>query len=108
MADIALGPDDNGTEVAAAPGDRLVITLPENATTGYRWVVESVDPPLEVEPGESLAADVSPAGRAGECRIVLRATAAGSGQVRLRLRRSWEPPERAAEQFTVTVRIAGA
>jgi hypothetical protein len=36
--------DADGTTVEVAPGERLELRLPENASTGYRWVLEPPDP----------------------------------------------------------------
>ena len=34
---------DNGKTVEIAVGDSVELSLPENASTGYRWAIESVD-----------------------------------------------------------------
>ena len=43
---VALVEKDNDRTVAIRPGDILQITLPENATTGYRWTIDSYDEEL--------------------------------------------------------------
>jgi inhibitor of cysteine peptidase len=107
MADIALGPDDDGTTVSASVGDRIVVTLPENATTGFRWEVESLDSAtLELEASDAVPPHDLQPGQTGARRVVLRVIGEGRAQVRLQLRRSWEPPEHAAEHYAVTVRMA--
>jgi predicted secreted protein len=35
MADIEVR--EQGMRVIASPGDRIVIRIPENGTTGYQW-----------------------------------------------------------------------
>jgi predicted secreted protein len=40
---VRVGPRANGTTVLLQPADRLVVSLPGNATTGYAWRVRSVD-----------------------------------------------------------------
>ena len=34
---------DNGTTVEVHVGETLVLRLPENATTGYRWAIEALN-----------------------------------------------------------------
>jgi inhibitor of cysteine peptidase len=105
MTEISLGPDDDGGTVTAHVGDRLVVTVPENATTGYQWEVESVEGGLHVETSDTVPpAEVRP-GQGGSHRVVVRAVKAGDAGLRLRLRRSWEPPERAAQSYGVKVEV---
>ena len=103
MTDIPLGPDDDGTTVSASVGDRLVITVPENATTGSQWEVESVDGGLAVKTSETVPPAEMRPGQGGAHRVVVHVGEAGHAAVRLRLRRSWEPPEQATERYAVNV-----
>jgi len=103
MTDISLGPDDDGTTVTALVGDRLVVTVPENATTGYQWEVEAVDGGLDVETSDTVPPVELRPGQGGSHRVVVRVVRAGAAGLRLRLRRSWEPPESSAQRYGVTV-----
>ena len=93
---------DAGREHAAAVGEQLVVRLPENPTTGYRW---QLDAPAEVaveddgfEPGGSGAP-----GAAGTRTFRLRATAPGTHHLAATQRRSWEtgPGTGPGVEFTV-------
>ena len=84
---------DNGAQHAVKPGTEIVLRLPENATTGYRWDVSQsgagelrlVEDRFERQAG---AVGIG----AGGVRIV-RFRAGGVGQARLEAveRRSWQP-----------------
>jgi inhibitor of cysteine peptidase len=105
MADIALGPDDDGGTVTAHVGDRLVVTVPENATTGYQWEVEAVDGSVDLDTFDAVPPRELRPGQGGARRVVAHAAREGEGRLRLRLRRSWEPAERAAQSYAVTVAV---
>ncbi|GEM_PF-724273 len=40
-ARLSFGESDNGKTVSAFPGDTIVLSLSENPSTGYRWVMET-------------------------------------------------------------------
>lgn len=46
MGEVHVSAQDG--EVRVALGDDVVVRLPENATTGYRWQVETLDGALRV------------------------------------------------------------
>jgi predicted secreted protein len=51
---LVLEQADNGRTVDVHPGDKVRVSLAENATNGYRWELESCDEtfikPLTLEP----------------------------------------------------------
>jgi inhibitor of cysteine peptidase len=94
---------DAGGTVTLPPGDALVVELPENPTTGYRWELAG--------PGalaDRVSSDFDPpppglAGAAGVRRFTVHPPAAGSYQVELVLRRPWEQDAPPRERWAVTV-----
>ena len=102
MADIEVRM--NGQSVIAAPGDRIVVSIPENATTGYQWAIEDVGAPLEVESNELLPAGDARPGSGGMRQVVLRARESGHARVALRLQRAWEAEPIEHMEVNVTVR----
>lgn len=104
MPDIELTTDG---AVSLAPGDRLVLRLAENPTTGYRWELPEPPAALSVESDEFRPSPSEAPGSGGERVIVLRATAAGQQSVRLRLKRPWESAAIRTLTADVTVRPAG-
>ncbi|MBK7954583.1 MAG: protease inhibitor I42 family protein [Candidatus Accumulibacter sp.] len=98
MEQIQLNEADDNRALTVAPGQQLVLRLPENPTTGYRW-----EPPAgvgvvadEYRPSEGTAM-----GGGGE-RVFTLATLATTGDLRFKLTRSWGggAPER-----TFTLRL---
>ena len=91
----------NGTTVALTVGQCLVIRLPENPTTGYRWSVESLGGML-LEGDEFLPVG-SGVGAGGTRHLRLRAQKPDRTQISLTLRRSWEAPSASIGRFTLSV-----
>jgi len=53
-----IDPSHAGTIVSVAPGDEVVVALPENPSTGYAWTLPyEVNQPVEAAPPPPLAAD---------------------------------------------------
>jgi inhibitor of cysteine peptidase len=94
----------SGEHVAAATGDRIVIQIPENATTGYRWVVAELPAAVTVASDELLPPTSTRPGAGGERRIALDVRGAGEGQVVLSLERPWEGE--AADRFVLSIAVS--
>jgi predicted secreted protein len=95
-----LGPDDAGRTVEVAAGDRLVLSLPETAGTGYTWEVEALPPGAEVV--EERYEQVGP-GVGGTSRHVFVLSAPGEeGELRLRYLRPWRGEDSVTERYALT------
>jgi len=106
MADILISQADRGLERRALPGQRVLIQLPENPTTGYQWHIDAFDPQVLAAAGSDFAA--SSGGRLGGGGLrtfVFTALAPGSSRVRLVYRRPWEPKAQAGEAFEVRIQV---
>lgn len=104
MADIDVA--TSGSMVEATVDDQIVVRLPENASTGYQWTVETMDGPLRLVSSELVPAGVPeglPPGAANERFVRMACTAPGLGAARLELRRVWETEP--LERFEFQVRI---
>jgi predicted secreted protein len=95
--------DADGTTVDVAPGERLELRLPENASTGYLWVLEPPAPPLRVAE-EALRPPAAQAGAAGEHRFVVQANEPGEATLLARQARPWAA-ETELRRFRLTVRV---
>ena len=94
---------ERGQHVEADADDRIVVRIPENATTGYRWVVDELPDSVELLEDEFMPPGSVHPGAEGERRVVLRAKAPGSGTVALRLERPWE--HEAVDRFEALVTV---
>jgi|SRR6185295_1104922 len=94
---------DDGKTVEVRVGDTLELTLHENATTGYRWTFEGLNTKMiaaqEMEYGGTPAA----VGSGGAAKWSLKAIAAGTTKVRLKLWRHWEGDDSVQKRFEVTL-----
>lgn len=90
-----------GKEVLLRRGDRLVVTLPSNRTTGYSWSVAVSKPDLLSQQGQALymppAGGKPLVGAGGSERWVFRPLHDGSVTLTFSCARPWEhgiPPAR--------------
>ncbi len=102
VSDLTLGLDDRGRQVRVHAGDRIMLRLPENPTTGYRWSGE-IPAFLTVERDENEPG--SAPGAAGHRVMKLLATGSGRAELSLAMGRAWEPGEPAADRFSLTVEV---
>jgi inhibitor of cysteine peptidase len=79
----------SGERVEASSGDRIVIEIPENATTGYRWVVGEVPDALRLAEDEFVPPGSQQPGAGGQRRVTLVAEQPGEGTIALRLEQPW-------------------
>jgi inhibitor of cysteine peptidase len=96
---------DDGTSVALDVGDRLIVTLEGNPTTGFTWEVDGTVPANLVQLGQPLfVADSDAIGSGGTFTFRFEAVASGSGTLRLIYHRPFETvaPE---DSFEVTVTV---
>jgi predicted secreted protein len=79
--------------------------LPETATTGYQWEVDEPGQAVEVQTSELIPADDARAGATAKRHVVVRAVRPGNSRLSLRLRRSWEPTEKAEDSYAVDIEV---
>jgi inhibitor of cysteine peptidase len=106
-APVTVSAEQSGARVALASGQDLVVRLPSNPSTGYRWIyVEPKDAVLKVDGPSSFEAQSPDAAGAGGTEIwKLAPFKPGQQQLRFEYRRPWEQdvaPSRIAT-YSVTV-----
>jgi inhibitor of cysteine peptidase len=107
VADHHLGPQDAGRTVVVAPGDRVLLSLPENASTGYTWQVDDLPAGARViEERYELPASGA-IGSTSHHVFVLEPPSA-EGTLRLRHARPWMRDEGVLDRYEVTLAGAGA
>jgi predicted secreted protein len=99
-----LGMDDAGRTVEVAAGDRLVLSLPETAGTGYTWSVEDLPPGATVLEERYDLRPEAGIGGASQHVFVL-SPPHEAGEVRLVHARPWEgaSADAAPERFALAV-----
>jgi len=87
---VDLGEESNGREISLNVGDTVILRLPENPTTGYRWTLEKDGSPVCSKIGDSFVppADSRP-GSPGTHEWRFRAEKPGAAAVEMRLIRKW-------------------
>ncbi|WP_462379054.1 protease inhibitor I42 family protein [Pseudomonas sp. Marseille-QA0892] len=89
-------------------GQMLILSLPSNPTTGYRWVIhddaapqlESLGPEVYSNPkGDSLI------GADGQSTWRFKATTAGDATLRLAYQRPWESDSPPSQSVECTLRV---
>lgn len=94
-----------GQEIEIGVGDRFIVALESNPTTGYQWEADFDESFLELvldefEPGE---AEEGMVGAGGEQKLTFEGLKAGGTELTLTYKRSWE--EDFAEQKVFVVSI---
>ena len=92
--DLVVGPESSGKKVTLQLGQTLVIELPGNPTTGYQWSITGIEGKAFRSLGEpqyrSSPAPSDQVGVGGTYTAVFRAVSAGTTEIQLDYRRSWE------------------
>ena len=89
-------------------GQELVLSLPSNPTTGFRW--EPVALPTQLEAAGDLFEPSQPmgVGSGGTRQLTYKCVAAGDAGLRLHCIQAWEGPTSATQQVSFVLRIADA
>jgi predicted secreted protein len=106
---IALGETDSGKAVEVSPGERLIVRLASNRTTGYRWSLltsgtEALTRLAAGEYSQDVGADGKP-GAGGTESWYFQAAASGEEELRFEYRRPWEENVPAAKSASYTVKV---
>ena len=83
----------------------LQITLPENATTGYRWAIDSYDEDLVKALANQPRYPAQAIGSGGEVAFTFEAKKIGSGEIVLKHFRHWEGDASINKRFRVVIRV---
>jgi inhibitor of cysteine peptidase len=106
MDTITLRKHDSGRRLMAPPNTQVVVQLPENPTTGYRWSVDQLDEAI-LAPGDSTyRADSDGAiGGGGVHTFSFTARQPGATQLRLKLWREWEGDASVTDRFEAAIQV---
>ena len=106
--EISVGIDQSGQSVRMQVGQSLVVSLPSNPSTGFRWEVETIDAAVLTQVGEaeyqSLGSEIPPPeGQGGIETFHFEAVGTGESPLRLFYRRPFEDVEPAEIFFLLVV-----
>ncbi|HEX6230847.1 MAG TPA: protease inhibitor I42 family protein [Actinomycetota bacterium] len=102
---VNLTVEDDGRAVEMEPGDRLVVALESNASTGFRWILVTEPDPavLSLDASEYVEPETDLVGAPGQ--EVWTFLAEGDGETSLELRYERSSGEIAGKPFEVTVLV---
>ena len=96
---------DNARTVEARVGDMLAIRLHENASTGYRWSPDKLNPAITLTAGGYEAQEADAVGSGGTVQWTLKANTPGTFQIDLKLWRHWEGDKSVQKRFRITLLV---
>jgi inhibitor of cysteine peptidase len=105
MKNIFITKTDHGKVFDIFLGNLIVIQLPENPTTGFRWKVIEINNNIIVQKDSNFSiSSNSGIGGGGTRTFSLTAIGEGCTKVKLKLLREWEP-QNFVDSFEVTIFI---
>ena len=106
MTDFVFSEKDNGALVEVSLGSKVTIQLPENPTTGHKWVVTGVDQVFLVPEGDAfLVGQQMGLGAGGVRRFFFRAKGTGCTSLSLIDKRVEQSDKESVGSFRLAVRI---
>lgn len=105
MTQLQLTMSDNGKTIDLAPSMHLALVLMENPSTGYRWEIDRIEPPVVELLSDEYTLDPGvgfPGG--GTRQLDFHAVRSGEVRLSLRLVRPWDPSS-IAQRFVVILRV---
>jgi inhibitor of cysteine peptidase len=98
---------DQGKKFTLNMGDSLVIVLDSNPSTGYAWVVKSVDEPVLSLAGEPVfKVDSGKLGAPGKTTLTFKTMSSGFQELTLFYQRSFEKDAQPLKTFTINVTVS--
>ena len=97
---------DSGRTIDLRVREEATLRLPENPSTGFRWVVDAADPKLvHLEQG-NYASTSNAIGGGGVVQWVIKAEAPGVTEAKFKRWRPWEGDSSVVERYAITLRIS--
>lgn len=106
MTAVIIDKDGEGRVYEVDRGDSILLRLPENPTTGYRWETEFFDNTILGSPTSDFSTSGEPTVGAGGMRtFTFEAHSPGETTLRLILKRGWETKQQAVDHFEISVQV---
>jgi len=103
---IRLDERSNGHSICLRVHQAFEIQLPENPTTGYRWMLELTGDPTWILTADSYHAASDAVGASGIRTLRFIGATAGQGRIELLYRRPWEQVTPSDRAFIVHIRVS--
>ena len=96
---------DNGHQLNASVGERIVVTLAGNPTTGYTWEAKDLDAGMLQQIGSADFKSANPGlvGAGGTLTLTFKALKPGTTNLTLVYHRPWETAVAPLQSFTTTI-----
>jgi inhibitor of cysteine peptidase len=107
VSTVTLSNADNARSIRVRTSDEIVVQLPENPTTGYRWFVERIDGPVTLESDSYTAVPPVAIGSGGMRELRFHATVSGAARLELKHWQEWEGDSSVTERFAVDIEVTG-
>lgn len=106
MADTSIEEAESGGAVRLKVGEKLIVRLRENPTTGFHWQLqEGSETILHLEETRFVEPGGGRAGEGGERLWTFRAKKGGTAALLLKLLRAWQNDESTTRRFEVSVDV---
>jgi inhibitor of cysteine peptidase len=99
-----LSEADNGRRIQVGAGERVVVRLPENATTGYVWQVASLTGPARLVADRAEPGAAAPGAGGVRC-LELAFDSSGAVTLRAVQRRPWEPDTSVVSEYRLDLSV---
>ena len=101
---ISIGANDAENIITLHRGDTLIVTLDGNPTTGYNWIMQTMDPAILTQVGDpAYTAESNQIGAPGTISLTFQAVETGEAKLVLNYMRSFETDIAPLHTFEVTV-----
>ncbi len=107
MPQVLITNEDHEKTIDVSQGDVLVVRLPENPTTGYRWSLDEHDPARLTMQNATFSPAGAGIGAGGGRSFTFVAAGPGETDLSLSLRRPWERGTAARQSFRAKIKIRG-
>jgi inhibitor of cysteine peptidase len=103
---LSLTETDNNLKFAIRAGDLIEVTLPENATTGYRWAIDHYDRDIIEAVGSEPRYTSSTIGSGGDVVFTFKANKAGSAEIALKNWRHFQGDASVQKRYRLRIDVA--
>jgi inhibitor of cysteine peptidase len=102
---LLIGESDNGRTLDIGLGESVRVSLPENATTGYRWTIDRYDESVIEAIASETGYPARALGSGGEVAFIFKGKRIGTGEIVLKHWRHWEGESSVTARFQVRLNV---